>query len=93
VRPGLADQQLADLAEQAGVPGDVAGGIADGTARETFGEWVTATTEAATGNQALVNPQSGGFGTPTITIDGERWDGNWSETGALQQAVTEAAGE
>ena len=89
---GLTDQQLSDLAEQAGVPGDVAGGIADGTARETFGEWVTATTEAATGNQALVNPQSGGFGTPTITIDGERWDGNWSETGALQQAVTEAAG-
>ncbi len=36
----LTDAQIADIAEQAGVPADVAAGIEDGTAVETFGDWV-----------------------------------------------------
>jgi protein-disulfide isomerase len=88
---GLTDQQIADLAEQAGVPADVAEGIADGTAAETFGDWAATATSLVTQDEALANPQSGGFGTPTITIDGERWDGNWSDPTALASAVEAAA--
>lgn len=84
---GLSDQQLADLAEQAGVPADVADGIADGTAHETFQEWVEAATAQASSNEELRSDE-GGFGTPTVTIDGHRWEGNWQEVGALQEAVT-----
>ena len=88
----LTDEQIADLAEQAGVPADVAAGIADGTAVETYGDWAATATSLVTQDEALVNPQSGGFGTPTITIDGERWDGNWSDPNALSEAVTAAQG-
>ncbi|MBD8079085.1 DsbA family protein [Cellulosimicrobium arenosum] len=87
----LTDEQIADLAEQAGVPSDVAGQIADGTARDEFGAWAGAATTATTQNPDLMNPQSGGFGTPTITIGGVRWDGNWSDPSALPQAVADAA--
>ncbi|MCB7136906.1 DsbA family protein [Cellulosimicrobium marinum] len=89
---GLTDEQIADLAEQAGVPADVAAQIADGTATEQFADWAATATNVATNDEALINPQSGGFGTPTITIDGERWDGNWSDPSALTTAVQGAQG-
>jgi len=88
----LTDAQIADIAEQAGVPADVAAGIEDGTAVETYGDWVATATSLVTQDEALANPQSGGFGTPTITIDGVRWDGNWGDPSALPQAVADAQG-
>ncbi|BDZ42643.1 hypothetical protein GCM10025865_19420 [Paraoerskovia sediminicola] len=90
--PGYTDDQIADIAVAAGVPDDVAEGIRNGDADSAFSGWVEAGTELASDDDALKNPQSGGFGTPTITIDGERWDGNWSEDGALEAAVTAAQG-
>jgi protein-disulfide isomerase len=86
----LTDAQIADLAEQAGVPADVAAGIEDGTAVETFGDWAATATSLVTQNPDLANPQNGQFGTPTITIDGERWDGAWSDPAALPAAVEAA---
>ena len=88
--PGHTNAELADLARQADVPDDVAAGIADGEARRTFGQWVASATAAAIANTELANPQSGGFGTPTITLDGKRWDGNWTVAGTLEQAVADA---
>jgi protein-disulfide isomerase len=82
---GLDDEAIADLAEGAGAPADVAAGIADGTARETFGQYVYSLTNEATANEALVNAD-GGFGTPTIVVDGERFEG-WNQPGALLAAV------
>ena len=87
---GLTDEQIADLAEQAGVPADVAAQIADGTATEQFADWAATATNLVTQDESLANPQSGGFGTPTIAIDGERWDGNWSDPSALPAAVEAA---
>jgi protein-disulfide isomerase len=89
---GLTDQQIADLAEQAGAPADVAAKIADGTAAETYADWAATATSLVTQDEALANPQSGGFGTPTITIDGERWDGDWSDPTQLTSAVQAAQG-
>ncbi|GAA2242381.1 thioredoxin domain-containing protein [Promicromonospora sukumoe] len=83
---GLSDEQIAQVAEQAGVPADVAAGITDGDAKDTYEEWVAASTDAATSNEDLFNAQ-GGFGTPTVLIDGERFEG-WQQPGALAAAVT-----
>ena len=89
---GLTDKRLADIATNVGVPQDVADGIADGTAVDTFGQWVTSATQAAAGSSALANPQTNRFGTPTLTIDGTRWDGNWQDPSALPAAVAQAGG-
>ncbi|WP_036959309.1 DsbA family protein [Promicromonospora kroppenstedtii] len=83
---GLSDEQIAQIAEQAGVPADVAAGITDGEAKDTFEEWVAASTDAATSDEALFNAQ-GSFGTPTVLIDGERFEG-WQAPGALSAAIT-----
>lgn len=88
----LTEQQLADLAEGVGVPADVAAAIADGTAHDTYGGWVQAATEQVLDDKSLENPETKGFGTPTITLDGERWGGNWSVPGELLAAVTGGAG-
>ncbi|MCL1869856.1 MAG: DsbA family protein [Promicromonosporaceae bacterium] len=80
---GLTNAQLAALARQAGVPGDVASGIGSGEARRTFGQWVYSATAAVTADPAFQ-------GTPTITIDGTRWAGSWTEPEALPKAVVAA---
>ncbi|MBD7999383.1 variant leucine-rich repeat-containing protein [Oerskovia gallyi] len=81
---GLSDGQIADVARAAGVPEDVVAEIADGSASQ-FASWVAAATGTATGDPALAGPR--GFGTPTIVIDGERWEGDWTDPQALTQAV------
>lgn len=83
---GLSDEQIAQVAEQAGVPADVAAGIADGDAHDTYEEWVKAATEEAQSDESLLNAE-GGFGTPTVVVDGERFEG-WQTPGGLTQAVT-----
>jgi len=86
----MTNARIAELAQQAGVPADVAAGIADGTAAQTYGEWVSSLTEASTTDTRLHNAQ-GFFGTPTITINDERWSGDWTNPAVLPAAVAEAA--
>ena len=88
--PGHSNAALADLARDAGVPEDVAVGIETGEAARTFGQWAFSATREATTNPDLANPSHGGFATPTIALDGVRWDGNWLEDGVLAQAVADA---
>ncbi len=84
---GLTNDEIADIASDAGVPDAVTSLISDGTALDRFGQWVTSATNAASANQDLVNPQSGNFGTPTILVDGTIWTENWTDPSALLQAV------
>lgn len=77
---GLSDQQMGELAKQAGVPDDIAEGITSGDADETFREWVTASTE-------WVKTQAYFGGTPTVLLDGERFD-DWRTPGTLATAIT-----
>lgn len=84
---GLSNSEIADIARDAGVSDTVAEQIADGTAVDRFGQWVTSATNAVTADASLVNESSGSFGTPTITIDGEIWTENWSDPAALLSAV------
>lgn len=83
--PGLSNAEIADIARQAGASEETAAGIADGTAANTFGQWATAVTHDVGTNPALAGER--GFGTPTITIDGQLWTGNWQVPGALREAV------
>lgn len=83
---GLTDEQLASFAKEAGAGSTVTDAIADGTARTTFGQYVYSATQEATGDESLQNAQ-GGFGTPTVLLDGERFE-TWNQPGALMDAVT-----
>ncbi|WP_265522525.1 DsbA family protein [Oerskovia flava] len=85
---GFTDEQMADIAVQAGVPQDVADEIADGAPMDEFGKWAEGATQVAMSEVSGPN----GFGTPTVTIDGERWEGNWGDPTALATAITEAQG-
>ncbi|MFI6425744.1 DsbA family protein [Promicromonospora sp. NPDC050880] len=85
--PGLTDEQLAQIAQDAGVPADVAAGISDGDAMNTYGEWVEAATAVAGDDPDVVNPETGGLGTPSVLIDGERFT-TWQTVGALTEAIT-----
>ena len=61
--PGLSDDRLVELAEEAGAPGaDVAAGIRD----RVFEDWAARVTEEAS--------KAGVAGTPTVLIDGEVLD-------------------
>ena len=76
---GLTNAEIADIARAAGVADGVADKIADGSALDRFGQWVTSATNDVTANPDLVNQQNGSFGTPTITIDGDIWTENWTD--------------
>lgn len=74
--PGLTDEQIAQIAVDAGVPQDVADTFVDGR----FTDWVTAATAQASAD--LDRPA-----TPTVLIDGEVWAGDWQDPAALEDAI------
>lgn len=76
---GLDDDQIAEIAADAGVPDDVIGEFGDGTYRG----WVASVTERAF--------DSGVEGTPTVKIDGEFFGGDVYSVGPLTEAIESAA--
>lgn len=67
---GYTDEQLVELLDLAQLADpDVIACVETGE----FRAWVASTTAAAVANPALQGPD-GGFGTPTVLIDGERWN-------------------
>ncbi|WP_225564792.1 DsbA family protein [Isoptericola luteus] len=81
---GLSDEELSVFAEQAGAPADVVTAVADGTARETFGQYVFSATQA-------IGEDPDFTGTPYVLVDGEVVP-NWNDPAALTAAVEAAAG-
>jgi len=86
----MTNAQIAALAEQIGVSPEVAAGIADGTAAQTFGQWVSSLTAATLMRPEVMNT-SGGFGTPTVVLNNEFWGGDWSDPTAIPDAIRAAA--
>ena len=78
---GLSDEEIAEIATDAGVPAEVVERFADGT----YDQWVASVTEQAF--------DSGVQGTPTIKIDGEVFEGDPYTTGDLTDAIESAAGD
>ncbi len=98
---GLSDTEIAEIATEAGVPADVTEqftATVDGTyevttddgteEREgtwrTYAPWVAAATQQA-------DTELGGISTPSVLIDGEKWQGDLYTPGPLTEAVLAAA--
>jgi len=78
---GLSDEQIADIAADAGVPADVVDLFTDGT----YQPWVASVTLEAF--------DSGVQGTPTVKIDGEVFVGDVYDVGPLTEAIESAAAD
>jgi protein-disulfide isomerase len=77
---GLTDDQIGALARDAGVPADVV--VLFG--QEIFQPWIVTSTEAAFA--------AGITGTPTVRINGERFEGDLYTAGPLTAAIDAAKG-
>lgn len=85
---GLSDDEIADLAREAGVPDDVVEqftATASGETWRTFAPWL-----AANNNQMVTD--LGKLGTPAVLIDGTEFTGDLYTTGPLTQAIEAAKG-
>jgi hypothetical protein len=69
----LTDSELVDIVHDAGVS-DAA--VDTCITDVGFRGWLKSATDRATGNSDLAGPN--GFGTPTLIVNGERWDGSMS---------------
>lgn len=69
---GPSDAQLTSTLEAAGV---TAPGLANCISGNAFGDWVREATDRATSDPLLANPASGGFSTPTVMVNGQRYPG------------------
>lgn len=76
---GLTDEQIAQLAVDAGVPQEVADTFVAGT----YNDWVAVASDQARADSVT--------GTPTLFIGGERWGGDWNVAGEFYTAVTDKA--
>lgn len=91
---GLSDEEIAQIGRDAGVPAEVVSRFtaADGDEEwRVFAPYVASLTDNA-GTTLASAGGSGEFTTPAIVIDGERWEEDWQQPGALTQAVTAAKG-
>jgi protein-disulfide isomerase len=78
---GLTDDQLVELAAQAGATGDA---VEQQIRDRTYADWVETVTDRAS--------KDGVTGTPTVFVDGERLDQAQLTAEGIQAAVTAAAG-
>ena len=78
--PGLSDEQIAALARNAGVPDGVGTAFGD----HTFVPWIVQTTQRALNTEIT--------GTPTVRINGARFEGDLFSAGPLTEAVLAAKG-
>jgi len=82
------NDELLDMGREAGLT--VTDEIQTCVDDTTFEGWVSAFTAATVQNPSLVNPSTGSFGTPTILINGERFNGT-DLLGAIAAASTSTA--
>ena len=78
---GLSDDEIAQIATDAGVPSSVAERFTD----DTYEGWVAAATTASA--------EAGVEGTPTVLIDDEVFEGDVYTPGTLTEAIESAAGK
>jgi protein-disulfide isomerase len=85
---GLTDDEIRDVLDTAGALNDeVSACIGD----RRYEGWVVAATERATSDPDLANPSTGGFGTPTILVNGERYTGALDDASAFATFIAQTA--
>ena len=82
---GLTDKEIKALVTGAGITDSAVTNCID---TEKFKTWVGKSTEVTTATASLVNTAAGGFSTPTVVVNGKRWDGK----GDFLQFAATAAG-
>jgi len=80
---GLTNDELIGVLTTAGVTSD---DVAKCVRDETFKAWVTAATSRALADADLKN-SDGKFGTPTVLVNGERYDGSLTDASEFQSFV------
>jgi protein-disulfide isomerase len=89
---GLDNSKILSVFKDAGVDSKT---ITDCVNNQTYAKFVTQRTQDATTNSQLKNPTSGGFGTPTVFVNGERYQGGFtdaSQFAAFKDAAVKDAG-
>ena len=82
---GLTNSGIKSLLKQAGVTSSDVAACVD---KETFKSWVASVTSRTASSAKLQNPTQGGFGTPTVFVNGKMWNGSDDFATFLQSAVT-----
>jgi protein-disulfide isomerase len=85
---GLTDDEIRDILDSAGaLTDDISACIGD----KRYVGWVAAATERATSDPDLANPSTGGFGTPTVLVNGVRYTGPLDDPQALATFIAQNA--
>ncbi|MGO4534374.1 DsbA family protein [Leifsonia sp. 2MCAF36] len=89
---GLTNAEITTIVKGAGADSKA---VSDCIDKQTYAPFVTSMTQDATGNSQLKNPTSGGFGTPTVFVNGERYQGGFTDAtqfAAFKDAAVKDAG-
>ncbi|MFE4949829.1 DsbA family protein [Leifsonia sp. NPDC056665] len=73
---GLTNAKMLSLFKSGGVSSTA---VTDCVNKQTFAKFITDRTNEAVANSQLKNPTSGGFGTPTVFVNGERYQGGFTD--------------
>lgn len=88
---GLTNAKMLQLFKSAGASSSA---ITTCVNDQTFAKFVTNRTNEAVANSQLKNPQNGSFGTPTVFVNGERYQGGFTDASQfaafVQTAVKDA---
>lgn len=88
---GLTNAKMLDLFKSAGVSSSA---ITKCVNDQTYAKFVTNRTNEAVSNSQLKNPTTGSFGTPTVFVNGERYQGGFTDASQfatfVQTAVKDA---
>lgn len=85
---GLTDDEIRDVLESAdALTDEISACIGD----RRYEGWVKAATDRASADPALANPSSGGFGTPTVFVNGVRYEGAWNDPTAFAAFIAQNA--
>lgn len=89
---GLTNAEILSIFKDAGVSSKA---ITDCVNNQTYADFVTTMTKDASTNSQLKNPANNGFGTPTVFVNGERYQGGFTDASvfaAFTQAAVKDAG-
>ncbi|MFE4467200.1 DsbA family protein [Leifsonia sp. NPDC056824] len=84
---GLTNAKMLSLFKTGGVSSSA---VTDCVNKQTFAKFVTDRTNEAVSNSQLKNPTSGGFGTPTVFVNGERYQGGFTDASQFAAFVAAA---
>ncbi|MEY9851388.1 protein-disulfide isomerase [Leifsonia sp. EB41] len=84
---GLTNAKMLSLFKSGGVSSTA---VTDCVNKQTFAKFVTDRTNEAVANSQLKNPTSGGFGTPTVFVNGERYQGGFTDASQFAAFVAAA---